>query len=70
LWVQILPGPFLSTRELRHWFQFNFGKCRTDAGETIGPMLMLDANDTISNTEEGGETVEEEEAVGGEEVAE
>jgi hypothetical protein len=33
-------------------------------------MLTLDANDTISNTEEGGETVEEEEAVGGEEVAE
>jgi hypothetical protein len=32
-------------------------------------MLMLDANDTISNTEEGGETVEEE-VVGGADVAE
>jgi hypothetical protein len=44
----------------------------TDAGETFGPMLMLAANGTISSTEEEeeeGETVEEE-AVGGEEVAE
>jgi len=41
----------------------------TDAGETFGPMLTLATNGTISSTEEGGETVEEE-AVGGEEVAE
>jgi hypothetical protein len=40
----------------------------TDAGETFGPMLRLGANGTISATEEEGETVEEE-AVGGEEVA-
>jgi hypothetical protein len=42
----------------------------TDAGETFGPLLMLGANGTIGVTEEEGETVEEEEAVGGEEVAE
>jgi hypothetical protein len=41
----------------------------TDAGETFGPVLMLGANGTISGTEGEGETVEEE-AVGGEEVAE
>jgi hypothetical protein len=41
-----------------------------DAGETFGPLLMLGANGTIGVTEEEeGETVEEE-AVGGEEVAE
>jgi hypothetical protein len=37
----------------------------TDAGETFGPLLMLGANGTIGVTEE-----EEEEAVGGGEVAE
>jgi hypothetical protein len=42
----------------------------TDAGETFGPMIMLAANGTISGTEdEGGEETVEEEAVGGEEVA-
>jgi hypothetical protein len=49
----------------------------TDAGETFGELIMLGANGTIGVTEEegaategeGGETVEEE-AVGGEEVAE
>jgi hypothetical protein len=43
----------------------------TDGGETFGPVLMLGANGTISATEEGGEEGEtvEEEAVGGEEVA-
>jgi hypothetical protein len=42
----------------------------TDAGETFGPLMMLGTNSTISSTEEEeeGETVEEE-AVGGEEVA-
>ena len=48
----------------------------TDAGETFGELIMLGANGTIGVTEEegaategeGGETVEEE-AVGGEEVA-
>jgi hypothetical protein len=51
----------------------------TDAGQTFGPMLMLGTNGTISSTEEEGGGVEgaegegetvEEEAVGGEEVAE
>ena len=45
----------------------------TDAGETFGPMLRLGANGTLSGTEEEGgegETAVEEEAVGGEEVAE
>ena len=49
----------------------------TDAGETFGELMMLGTNGTIGVTEEegaategeGGETVEEE-AVGGEEVAE
>jgi hypothetical protein len=41
-----------------------------DGGETFGPLLMLGANGTIGITEGEGETVEEEEAVGGEEVAE
>jgi hypothetical protein len=46
----------------------------TDGGETFGAMLMLAANGTLTNTEEGaaaegGETTEEE-AVGGAEVAE
>jgi hypothetical protein len=40
----------------------------TDAGETFGPLMMLGTNGTISSTEEEGETVEEE-AAGGEEVA-
>jgi hypothetical protein len=40
----------------------------TDAGETFGPIMMLGTNGTIGSTEEEGETVEEE-AVGGEEVA-
>jgi hypothetical protein len=48
----------------------------TDGGETFGPMLMLAANGTLTSTEEGGaegdggETTEEEAAVGGAEVAE
>jgi len=48
----------------------------TDGGETFGAMLRLGMNGTLSNTEEGGgegeggETTEEEEAVGGAEVAE
>jgi hypothetical protein len=42
----------------------------TDAGETFGPLLMLGTNGTISGTEEGEEVEEEEEAVGGAEVAE
>ncbi|MDQ3883130.1 MAG: hypothetical protein M3243_03655 [Thermoproteota archaeon] len=51
----------------------------TDGGETFGAMLRLGANGTLTNTEEvggegegaaGGETTEEEEAVGGAEVAE
>jgi hypothetical protein len=42
----------------------------TDAGQTFGPVINLGTNGTISGTEEEGETVEEEEAVGGEEVAE
>jgi hypothetical protein len=28
-WVQIPPGPFLSARELRYYFKFNLGSCRT-----------------------------------------
>ena len=43
----------------------------TDGGQTFGPVINLGTNGTISSTEEGGgegETVEEE-AVGGEEVA-
>ena len=40
----------------------------TDGGETFGAMMMLGTNGTISNTEEGETT--EQEAVGGEEVAE
>jgi hypothetical protein len=41
----------------------------TDGGETFGAMMMLGANGTLTSTE-GGETTEEEEAVGGAEVAE
>jgi hypothetical protein len=41
-----------------------------DGGETFGPMLRLGMNGTITNTEGGGETTEEEEAVGGAQVAE
>jgi hypothetical protein len=41
----------------------------TDGGETFGPMLMLGTNGTLTSTEGGGETTEEE-AVGGAEVAE
>jgi hypothetical protein len=28
-WVQIPPGPFLSVRELRYYFEFNLDNCRT-----------------------------------------
>jgi hypothetical protein len=28
-WVQIPPGPFLSVRELRHYFELDFDNCRT-----------------------------------------
>src|SRR5215212_3897173 len=28
-WVQLPPGPFLSTRDLRYYFEFNFNNCRT-----------------------------------------
>jgi hypothetical protein len=41
----------------------------TDGGETFGPMLRLGMNGTITGTEVGEETTEEE-AVGGVEVAE
>jgi hypothetical protein len=43
----------------------------TDGGQTFGPVINLGTNGTISGTEEGGEEGEtvEEEAVGGEEVA-
>jgi hypothetical protein len=47
----------------------------TDGGQTFGPLLMLGANGTISETEDEGEAGEpgetvEEEAVGGPVVAE
>ena len=43
----------------------------TDSGQTFGPVINLGTNGTISGTEEegGGEETVEEEAVGGEEVA-
>jgi hypothetical protein len=42
-----------------------------DGGETFGPMIMLATNGTISSSQGGGEgETTEEEAVGGEEVAE
>jgi hypothetical protein len=28
-WVQIPPGPFLSARELRYYFEFDLDDCRT-----------------------------------------
>jgi hypothetical protein len=40
-----------------------------DGGQTFGPVINLGTNGTISGTEEGGEETVEEEAVGGEEVA-
>jgi hypothetical protein len=55
---------------LRSWWETNqmngtsesVMRVSTDAGETFGPLMMLGTNSTISSTEE-------EEAVGGEEVA-
>jgi hypothetical protein len=30
-WVPLPPGPFLSARELRHYFELIIGSCRTDS---------------------------------------
>jgi hypothetical protein len=35
-WVQIPPGPFLSTRELRYWFEPVLGSCGTECSDTVG----------------------------------
>jgi hypothetical protein len=33
-WVQIPPGPLFTVVQLRHCFEFNFGKCRTKSSPT------------------------------------
>ena len=46
-WVQLPPGPFLSARELRYYFELIFGGCRTKflmhlINERVNLMLLCD----------------------------
>jgi hypothetical protein len=38
-WVQLPPGPFITVRKVRHYFELDFDNCRTNSAAM--PMAFL-----------------------------